>query len=863
MSVLEIFIPSLTAAQADPRAVFQFPKARFSLLSPRLIRFETSPTGRFEDQPSQVFWYRRQPIPPANITRDDRSLSIETAVFKLTYHDSPKGLTHNSLRLMIKETGVTVRLDDRNPDILPGTTRTLDETNGPVRLQPGLVSRLGWVQVDDTPSLLFDENGWMAPRPVQSGYRDLYLLVSGSDYKAALQDYQRIAGTPSLLPRAFLGNWWSRFWEYSQDDIQHLVERYQREHIPLSVLIVDMDWHITKTGNTCSGWTGFSWNRLLFHDPPGLLNWLHAHGLNTSLNLHPAEGIHPHEEHYAQAARLLGLDPEKEEPIPFDIVDQAFTRVYFTELLHPLEEQGVDFWWLDLQHGQETRLAGLDPLWWLNHLHFYDLARDGKKRPVIFSRWGGPGNHRYPIGFSGDTIVSWKSLAYQPYFTATAANAAYGWWSHDIGGHMRGTEDGELYTRWVQFGVLSPIFRLHCTKDTFISRAPWDFDAEVLRLTRQAMQFRHALVPYLYTMARRNEQQGLPLVTPLYYDWPAEESAYLATGQYLFGSQLMAAPVTTPLDRDLNRSRQCTWFPPGEWFDFFSGECYAGPQWIIQYHALAHMPLYARAGAILPLQADTAQNGVENPEKIDLLVFPGKDGHFKLYEDDGRSQAYLHGSSCSVEFDSFWTDTTLSVRISPAVGDVKCIPQCRTYRILFRGVDRPDGCTALLDGIRVNVSMDYDQSSHTASMGPLRLGIDQNLFVKIHVLDRPLMAPDSTVEAAVMDLLKLARMETVTKWKISTSIGKLSREITGLVDPELELTASHLTALLETITGAGAVKINLPQGGERVLLLNPNHLAGFKCRGKQSLLVETGEMLLSDEIKPVEVDYFGLIKIEL
>jgi hypothetical protein len=275
------------------------------------------------------------------------------------------------------------------------------------------------------------------------------------------------------------------------------------------------------------------------------------------------------------------------------------------------------------------------------------------------------------------------------------------------------------------------------------------------------------------------------------------------------------------------------------------------------------MPLYARAGAILPLQADTAQNGVENPEKIDLLVFPGEDGHFKLYEDDGRSQAYLHGAGCSVEFDSFWTDSTLSVRISPTVGDVNCIPQCRTYRILFRGVDRPDGCTALLDGIRVNVSMDYDQASRTASVGPVRLGIDQDLFVKIHVLDRPLMAPDSTLEAAVMDLLKLARMETVNKWKISTSIGNLSREITGLVDPDLVLTVSHLTALIETITGAGAVKINLPQGGARVLLLNPNHLAGFKFRGKQSLLMETGEMLLSDEIKPVEVDYFGLIKIEL
>ena len=860
MATSRFFSPSAESALADPGAIFLFFTVRFTLLTPRLIRIETSPSGQFEDRPSQVFWYRRQPLPRADIQRSDQSLTIETEVFRLEYHDSPKGLTRQSLKLLLKETGAVIHLDDPNLERLPGTARTLDETNGPVALQPGLISRAGWVQLDDTPSLVFTPTGWLAERPAQTGYRDLYLLVSGQDYKAALQDFQRVAGTPSLLPRAFLGNWWSRYWEYSQEDIQQLVERFQREAIPLSAFIIDMDWHITQTGNASSGWTGFSWNRSLFPDPPGLLSWLHNHGLLTSLNLHPAEGVHAHEERYPQAARALGLDPAKEKPIPFDIANPAFAQVYFDLLLHPLEEQGVDFWWIDWQQGEQTTLPNLDPLWWLNHLHFFDRSRDGKKRPVIFSRWGGHGNHRYPIGFSGDTVISWETLAYQPYFTATAANAAYGWWSHDIGGHMRGMEDGELYTRWVQFGVLSSIFRLHCTKDNFIDRLPWAFDAEVLRLTRQAMQFRHALIPYLYTMARRNEQEGQPPVTPLYYDWPGEESAYLTGGQYLLGSQLMAAPVTAPVDPDLNLSRQAIWFPPGEWFDFFTGERFSGPQWEINDYGLDEIPLFTRAGAILPLQAQTTQNGCSNPQKMDLVVFPGQDGFFTLYEDDGVSREYLRTGGCYTGFKSRWTDSSWSIQILPAVGDTQPIPSTRTYRILFRGVGQPDGLRLQLNGEQADLPTTYDFTSRTLTVGPFDVGALQGATVEIHAENGSLLAPAPTVHAGVMRLLKRARMETVTKWRISTRIAELRRDVTGLADPELKLTASHLTALIETFTGVGAIKIHPPQGGSRAVLLNPNQLTGFKCRRHTRRITRFQQPLETKDTNPIEVNYFGLVK---
>lgn len=134
---------------------------------------------------------------------------------------------------------------------------------------------------------------------------------------------------------------------------------------------------------------------------------------------------------------------------------------------------GVDFWWIDWQQGTKSKMKGLDPLWLLNHYHMLDINRDGNNS-VILSRYAGMGSHRYPLGFSGDTVVCWKSLDFQPYFTALASNAGYTWWSHDIGGHMFGKGDNELYLRWLQFGVFSPINRLH-SSNKGMSKEPWNY----------------------------------------------------------------------------------------------------------------------------------------------------------------------------------------------------------------------------------------------------------------------------------------------------------------------------------------------------------------------------------------------------
>lgn len=809
------------AGTANRAAIVRAPGARFTVLTSRLIRLEYDPAESFVDRPSQAFWHRAQPVPRFEIDRSEECLTLRTEHLQLDYAPGSDGFTSDTLTIALQPGQTTWRYGDVDDANLKGTLRTLDLVSGAAQLEPGLLSRNGWVVVDDSDSLIFNEEGWLESRPGDGRARDLYFLGYGLDYPACLQDYFKLTGPVPLLPRWALGNWWSRFWEYTQDELQELMLAFRQHDVPLSVCIIDMDWHITDTGNTSSGWTGYTWNRRLFPDPRALMDWLHAQGLHTALNLHPAEGIHPHEEDYEAMAGSLGRDPSHDEPIPFDIADPRFARAYFQILHHPQEDAGVDFWWLDWQQGTLSRLPGLDPLWWLNHLHFLDHGRDPDRRPMIFSRWGGLGNHRYPIGFSGDTIVDWPSLAFQPYQTATAANVGFGWWSHDIGGHMQGVEEAELYARWVQFGVFSPIMRLHSTKNPYHERRPWGYDAETFRVTREAMQLRHSLIPYLYTMAWRDHSQGLSLIRPLYHDYPHHEEAYHCNDQYTFGSELIAAPFVRPADRDTRHSRQVMWLPPGDWFHFFDGRYFSGDRWQAIYGTLEEIPVLARAGAIVPREAGANWGKVKNPDTLEVLVFPGADNVFELYEDDGESQHYLDGAFTLTRFTQTWNEDRMSFEIAPASGDVSLIPEQRTYDLVFRGIHAPQSITVDVDGQTRQVESDYDAPSGTLRLAPLPLAANEALQVTLHATSRGLMRRVDHRPLSLQRMLAAFRLQSSAKMGIAQRLAEMVDEPSLLGRYAVELKQTHLRAMLEVMLDAG-VERNDHSGKQRVILWNNN-----------------------------------------
>lgn len=779
---------------ADAAAVVRAPGARFTVLTSRLIRMEHSAGNEFEDHASQAFWYREQPPPEFQVSREGDRLEIVTAHLRLSYTAGPRGFRADTLSVELMDGGAVWRYGDRDWKNLRGTARTVDNADGPVRLDAGLVSRSGWAVVDDSASLVFDEDGWIAARAHPDNL-DLYFFGYGHDYVACLQDFCRVSGPVPLIPRWALGNWWSRYWEYSQAELAELMLTFQRRGVPLSVCIIDMDWHITRTGNTSSGWTGYTWNRDLFPDPRALLDLLHWLGLKVSLNLHPAAGVHPHEEQYPAMAHRLGLDPAGQEPIAFDIGDPQFAAAYLEILHHPLESQGVDFWWVDWQQGSTSRHAGLDPLWWLNHLHFYDLGRDGVRRPFVFSRWGGLGSHRYPIGFSGDAVVSWNSLSFQPYFTATAANVAFGWWSHDIGGHMMGIEDRELYTRWVQFGVFSPILRLHSTKNAYHERRPWGYDAEVCSITESALRLRHALLPYLYTMAWRAASDSLPLVLPMYSFYPEHEEAYHCPTQYLFGSELIAAPFVAPRDEHTRLSSQRLWLPPGDWYDFQRGDRYPGGRWHTLYGGLDAIPVLARAGAIVPMDAQQGADGSGNPQELSIHVFAGADNRLELYEDDGETQAHLAGHRCLTPIVQEWHEQRLRLSVGPAQGDTSVLPAGRTIRLLVHGIRPPDRLRLSVGDQDREGATSYDEATDTLAVDAVVVAPGAGLALACEVDDGGLLSPADHRAEACRDLLRAFRLDTDAKRDIDRALPALVERPALLMNHSAGLHETQLAAL--------------------------------------------------------------------
>lgn len=752
---------------ADPAAVVLAPGARFTILTPRLVRMEYSPSEAFEDHPSQTFWHRRQPVPDFNVKQNKENVEIDTGYLLLTYRVTSRGFTQGTLGVQVKSTGQTWRYGDLpgRGQNLGGTARTLDETKGEVLLEPGLMGRAGWAVVDDSRSLVFNTSGWLEPR-LANGNLDLYLFGYGRDYSDCLSDFSLVSGGAPLIPRWALGNWWSRYWAYTQDELLALMEEFRKRQVPLSVCIIDMDWHLTETGNHCTGWTGYTWNPALFPDPPGFIAQLHEMGLKTALNLHPAEGIHPHEAQYPALAGWMGLEPESDEPIPFDPSDPHFMQGYFELLHHPYEAMGVDFWWVDWQQGAQTRIPGLDPLWWLNHLHFYDLGRNGRKRPFIFSRWGGLGNHRYPIGFSGDTVVSWEALDFQPSFTATAANVGYGWWSHDIGGHMGGIEDDELYARWVQYGVFSPIMRLHSTNNPYHERLPWRRSLGAERAATSALRLRHQLIPYLYSMNWRYHTTAIPPVTPMYYSHPECPEAYECPQQYWFGSELLAAPFTRPAQAEVGLSRQSLWFPDGLWFNFFTGELVQGGNWRSVYGDLQETPVFTKAGAIVPLGPETEWGGVTNPERLEVWIFPGADNRFDLVEDDGETTDYKRGKYAVTVLSQDWREDELTFTIHPGRGDISIIPAQRTYALHLRGVAQPSRLDLTVNGETQEIISNYDPETETVSLAGLLLRPEDELVLTVRAESSGLLGARERGPEKLRRMLSAFRMNTRVKARI-------------------------------------------------------------------------------------------------
>ena len=281
---------------------------------------------------------------------------------------------------------------------------------------------------------------------------------------------------------------------------------------------------------------------------------------------------------------------------------------------------------------------------------------------------------------------------------------------------MRGVKDDELAVRWLQFGVFSPILRLHSSCSEFNGKEPWRYNRIAEQVMKDFLRLRHKLIPYLYSMNVRASAESIPLVQPMYYHNQMEYEAYQVPNEYYFGSEMVVCPVTTPVDKESGMAGFSAWLPEGKWADLFTGLIYEGGRRINLYREIDKIPVLVKSGGIIPMDGRDEGNGIDNPEYLEIYVCAGGDGEFTLWEDDGRESEFREEIWAQTKIRYQWGEDANLVLCAPE-GDLTVLPDKRRYRLHILGVSEGITVKAYADGGKVGgVSCAYDGKTGIATV---------------------------------------------------------------------------------------------------------------------------------------------------
>ncbi len=541
-----------------------------------------------------------------------------------------------------------------------------------LKYPPGLLSRSGYFLYNDT--------------PYETGSQDLYLFYYGRDFSQALSDYKNLFGASPLIPRYSLGLWYSRFPTFKADELKLLIREFEKNEVPLSMVVLDLEWHDR-------GWYGFDWNKDYFPDPKAFLDYLKEKGIHVTLNVHP-DFIPLEDTRFGEFLEEAGISlSENDIEYKDDYILKKKVKLFkghdlsikhhadaFMNILHkPVQDQGVDFWWID--GGADLRM---------NHVYQNHIRENyPDRRPMIFARTPGFGAHRYPFHFTADTWSYWEVLENQVEQTLRAGHIGQSFISHDIGGHFSSFLyiDPELYVRWVQFAVLSPIVRLHSAmqeEGVGGERRPWIYGERVLHAFKEAMKLRFELIPYLYTLAWECTQTAKPMCRSNFIQDPDWEEGYDIWTSYFLGDRVYAAPFVKS-----GTVREVT-LPPGRWYNAVTKEMLEsdGLKPFFQVSSWRDMPVhYYKAGSVMIKQPHTT-NASKLSDTLIVEIYPlgesCKDS-FTLYEDDGISQGYGNGRFTLLEFEMQEKDDRIELTIHPIEGSFEGSLNTRNFEIKVYG----------------------------------------------------------------------------------------------------------------------------------------------------------------------------------
>lgn len=676
---------------------------RITVITPTLVRLEYAQNQKFLDH-TTLFARERCNILENGVTvtalDGGKQYEIKTDCFRLLVDNDNLPFGQINTWIFFKHNGKEKKITGRNLHSktqnfnLGGSISTLDGVSKEIPTNDGILSSDGWYYIVDTGTDVLKDD-WLATRD-RDHVQDQYCFVYGDDFHAPFRDLGVISGKVPMTRKYQHGIWYSRWYPYDSDYINELINGYNEQDFPVDVLSVDMDWHTLEEAtvgighNFTKGWTGFTWNRKLIPDPKALIKGLLRDSIYTTLNEHPHDGIRPHEECYEAFMRAMGKDPATKESLLFDCGDRKYMENYLKYTREENRDFGVAFWWVDWQQDYlyPMVLGAMTPtLKWINKLFYEDTEKDNL-RGAGYSRWGGWGDHRHPINFSGDARGNWDVLKFEVKLSATSGNQGCYYWAHDIGGFHGGTVP-ELLVRWSQFGALSAALRVHAARGADLDRRPWLWGDTITTALRTAYHFRSEMMPYIYSSIRTTHETMLPLNRCMFVDYSTNKNAYNRYGQFMFGDIVLAAPITKNGEGPFMKASQEVWFPEGDdWYDFFTDEKHVGGEIKDIEKDIYSFPVFVKGGYVLPMQPYNRRPASSDLKTLVMRVYPGKDGDvntFTLYEDDGVSRDYEMGEYAKTTLTYIQKGKKVSVIVNPTQGSYKGQLPERAYRLEICG----------------------------------------------------------------------------------------------------------------------------------------------------------------------------------
>ena len=549
-------------------------------------------------------------------------------------------------------------------------------TGGPSFCVPFAVTNKGYGLVWDNPSQTTVEPGFNEQTrwTSQVGNRVSFFVIAGRTTDEIYEGYRKLTGATPMLPKAAYGFIQCKQRYMTQDELLAVAKGYRERHLPLDALVVDW-FYYTKMGQ-------FDMDPVKWPDPAAMNKELHAQGIQTMISVWPrfTEGSRYYDfllkkgwfEHLADGTPTNGL-PYDKAGSDIDTTNSDAAQWYWGIIRDNLVSKGFDAFWADetepdlppngsyFSIGPGTRYFNVYPLF--HTASIYDgFRRDLKTRALVLSRDAYLGAQRNgTIFWSSDISPTWDTLKRQipTGLDVTAAGIAY--WGNDIGGwqylpyrHVPehkplldpsdardnvGYYDDypELYTRWFEYGVFQPNFRTHGSRN---HNEVWSYGRQAEPILEKYLRLRYQLMPYIYSLGWMTHETGAPYMRALFMDFPNDTKVAELGDEYMFGPDLLVTPVT-----EQGATTKRVYLPAGtDWYNYWTNERLHGGQWAEVSAPIETIPLFVRAGSILPLGAPV--ENTSQPQRLEKVrVYPGADADFALYNDDGKTYAYGNGET--------------------------------------------------------------------------------------------------------------------------------------------------------------------------------------------------------------------------